>query len=375
MNPLRQSSAELLACDELYAAVEIQGQRMPANLASSRGTEVHSVMWEYITHCVQRTIPSDWGALDRFAAKKGAEPRQILRNMRDNYVVDYEGSMGAELTLSLDAQFQPCENRVEKARYQVTIDHLRSTGPKGTIEDFKTHPAPFEPDTIQAHLYPLVAFQTYSFLEEITFALNFARYPKCWRNKVWTREQVPFLMEYVQSLAERQADLHQRFAAKAELEAMPGPHCQYCPKMVGITCPIAKFNEHVTHTPKEWLQYLIWSTEMQKKARSVLKSAVVATEQEIQSVDGHGTPYVFNSWPAATIEYPLVETTDALLQWRQMSGEDLRPFMRVGSTELKNKMKAKKRAALVELIANVADPQPTTRWGVKVAGKEQEEAE
>lgn len=367
-----------MACEELYATVAIENVVMPSNLGSDRGTQVHDVMAQYIRHCVARRIPSDWAALDRFALDKNAQARQILQGLRSEYVVNWAGSRGAELTLSLDSQFQPvvlgAVEAYSELRMQVTLDHLITADGIGEIEDFKTHPAPFEADTIQSKLYPLVAFQHYADLEEITFKLIFVRYRKCARTVHYTRQDVPELIDYVQGFLERQMDIHRREARESSthrlLNVIPGPHCQYCPHLVQNSCPIGDFNEHVTHRPEEWLKFVIWSRQVQSRAKEVLKAYVGAHEKGVTVTDGNGETSEFNAWPSVSLEYPLRPTYEKLEEWRKATGEDLRPKLTVGATQLRAILKSRRRADLADELANVADPVSGSTWGVKVGKKE-----
>lgn len=386
--PFRQSLGELLACDELYAVIVVDGREMPANLSSDRGTQVHDVMWQYINHCVARSIPSDWAALDRFAAAKRADARLILQSLRANYKVDWQHSIGAELKLGMDRNFQPTFEGVTRfdagsdpvhpppPRFQVTLDHLLIDENRGYIDDFKTHPGPFEADTIQSHLYPLAALQHFGNIDYVTFRLRFVRYRDCVREVTYSRNDVPDLIEYVQAFAARQVDLHRRVAKdRSQIEAMPGPHCQYCPKLVEMSCPIAEFNEHATHTPQEWLRFLVWSKQMQVKALTVLRSRVAASEQNVKVLDGHGETYEFGNWPTVKISYPLIDTLEQLEQWKAKTGEDLRPKLEIGATGLRPLLKAIKRRDLADEIANVATPETGGKWSVRVAGQDVKEEE
>jgi hypothetical protein len=380
---LRQSTAELLACEELYIAVVIQGRRPPANLGSERGTEVHDVMWRYITLCVIRNIPSDWAALDRLAAAKGPEAREICQNLRDSYVVNWRHSMGAELTLRLDHLFQPTEDP-ELAAFEGTLDHLENdllagaAGSDALITDFKTHPAPFEPDTIQAHLYSLLVLQTYAHVERVKFELVFARYQKCRRSVTYTRADVPALIEYMQGYRERQVDLHRRWdnicnprwatiplRAVETVRALPGPHCQYCPRLADVSCPIAEFNPALTRTPEDRLRFNVWAAHLKAQNDEVLKAVVIGTEKNITIADGNGARYEYGAWPTVKLEFPLRQTYMELEAWHQQTGEDLMPALVVGATKLKQLLGARKRKDLADELANIATPKPGAKWGVR----------
>jgi PD-(D/E)XK nuclease superfamily len=359
---LRQSHCELLACEVLYATVVIAGQATPPSLANYRGQEIHDVMAKYIRGCAEQRRPSWWPFFDQLARARGPEARQILRGLRNHYVVDFDHHLGAEQKLRLDHNFQPCGERGDTAAFEGTLDHLLGYVTQGKIEDFKSHPAPFEAKTPQAHLYPLLVLQHYPEFEQVTFELVFVRYRNCRRAVSWRRSDIPELIDYMQAFRERQVDLHAR---ADDAEATPGAHCQYCPKLADVTCPVAEFNPHATHSPEERLRFNIWASQLKAQNNEVLRSYVNASDENVTITDGKGQRYEYGCWDHASTVYPLAKVYHELLEWKRERGEDLVPRMRVGATELKQMLKAKKRADLAERIGRHLVPVNTPRWGVK----------
>lgn len=359
----------LMACPESYGVQVIDGKRVPENLGSERGHEIHEVMSEYVNHCVKKRVPSDWGAFDKLASRKGAEARQILQPLRDGHIIDYRNVVGTELTLSLDEYFQPVS---EKAAFQGTLDCLYDLGEgKALIVDYKSHPGPFEADTPQCHLYPLLVFQAYAHIESVEMSLVFVRYKKCVRSVTFSRTDVPFLIDYVQAFRERQVDIHQ--TGRNALKALPGSHCAYCPRLADVTCPIKEFNPAATHTPEERLRFNIWASQLAVQNTAALKSYVTASEKNVMVTDGNGVEYEYGAWPAVVLEFPLRETHQELERWQKTTREDLISKQVVGATKLKQALKAAKRRDLADAIANHTDPKGTAKWGVKRGGKEEED--
>jgi hypothetical protein len=361
---LRQTHCGMLACEEGYATAVIEGKVLPASLASDRGQDIHHVMAGYIKSCAAAKIPADWQMFDWLAAGRGTEARKILRGMRSTYLVDHQHHIAAEITYCLDENFQPCPCG-PNAWYQGTLDNVLGFTTRGKIEDFKSHPGPFDPDTPQAHLYPLLALQWFPEWKEVEFELIFVRYKNCRRACTWKRKDVPELMEYMQNYKERQVDIHLRYKHHDPLQALPGPHCQYCAKLVNITCPIAEFNPQMQRTPEERLRFNVWAQQLKAQNDEVLKSYVTASGENVAIQDGNFEVYEFGCWDAQRMEYSLPMVVDELAKWEKQRGEDLASKLVVGATKLNQYLKAKKRDELRDRIFAHSELVNAPRWGIR----------
>ena len=71
-----------------------------------------------------------------------------------------------------------------------------------------------------------------------------------------------------------------------------------------------------------------------------------------------GTLYAFGARPTESLEFPLIPTMQRLIDWKSAAPDDVAWFdqLVVGSTALKSKLKAKKRAVLDQAIRDCARP-------------------
>jgi hypothetical protein len=155
---------------------------------------------------------------------------------------------------------------------------------------------------------------------------------------------------------ERQLALEAAYAAGETIKVHSGSHCQYCPKITKPTlCSISEFNPQINTAMDERLRFLIWSTEQAKVTRAAMKDYVDATGKPICITDANGKTYAFGIEPVESKVYPLDRTSIKLLEdhfkvspkddWESMK-------LRISSTTLKPKLKAKMRAGLSEAFDN-----------------------
>ena len=245
--PLSQSRHEQMACPESYIHQTVEGHKQPDSMASERGSEVHHVLSEYIRHCVARKVAVDFPHFDKLAAAAGPVAGPILDNLRDTFVVDWKHVLATELRLRLDSELRPTlyEQKLdgilhlhvedelpaldedysrEPAAHAGTLDVLKISddATEATVDDFKSHPRPFDPDTYQAVLYSFMVFKHIPTLRKVTFRLIFVRYgADVIREASWTRDEMPEMANQIRRARERQLALE----AAGTGPALPGSHC------------------------------------------------------------------------------------------------------------------------------------------------------
>jgi hypothetical protein len=222
-------------------------------------------MSQYINHCSSLKISSDWNYFDQLTRAAGPVAGPILDGMRNSYEVDWNRSFATEVVLALDEELRPAYKVIdadtgkvteikrhpgvtyseELAAHIGTLDHILVNEEivRGKIEDFKSHPSPFEADTYQAYLYALMLLLHIPTLQDVTFELIFVRYTNCARRDMWRRADIAELSAHVRRARERQRDIH---AHPDMAEAIPSKICVYCPLAKNFTCPIAEWNEYTT---------------------------------------------------------------------------------------------------------------------------------
>lgn len=368
--PLSQSLVEKGSCPEGYVFEVIEGNRQPDSMQSERGTEVHHVLSEYTMHCVSRSVAVDFDYFDKLSAAAGPIAGPILDNMRDTFVVDWKHVLATEVRLRLDENLNPTllertspvegimhnEDEMvgvsysdEPAAHAGTLDVIliNDDATEAICPDYKSHMRPFEPDTYQSMLYPFLLFKHIPTLRKVIFRLVFVRYgADVTREIAWTREDMPEMATQLRRARARQIALEE----KGEGPALPGAHCQYCAKITKPTlCTISEYNPEINTAMDERLRFLIWSTEQAKVTRAAMKDFVDATGKPICITDANGRTYAFGIEPIEAKVYPLDRTTIAVLEnhfavspkdsWESMK-------LRISSTSLKSKLKAKMRAGL-----------------------------
>jgi hypothetical protein len=374
--PLSQSLVELGSCPESYVHQIIEGNKQADSIQSERGTEVHHVAAEYTRHCVKHRVPVDFAYFDKLSAAAGPVAGPILDNLRDTFVVDFEHVLACEVRLRLDDDLNPTllertsgvggimHNEDEMvgvayssgtAAHAGTLDVLMINDDlsEARVLDYKSHMRPFEPDTYQSELYPFMVLKHIPTVQKVTFKLIFVRYGfNVIREVVWLREDMPEMAVHIKRARERQLALE----AAGEGPALPGSHCQYCPKITKPTlCSIAEFNPQSNTPMDERLRFTIWAAEQAKVSKAVMKDYVDARGKPITCFDANGRATEFGIQDTEETIYPLDKTSFALLD-RHMSVSPKDSFetmkLRISSTSIKPKLKAKFRAGLAEAFEN-----------------------
>lgn len=394
--PLRQSTYSTMACPHSYGLIHIQGLKPPDSLASSRGTEVHSILAAYVTHCAQRRVPADYGYLDALCSSVGEEAAQILETCRESFTVDWQNFFVAETTFALDVDFDPTrpvdvpekdqlfvvcdidDPNPNPLAYSGTLDtiYLMPGNKVARIIDYKSHPRPFDPTTFQAKLYSLALFMHMPELQEIEFVLRFVRYPNVQKPIKFFRSDVPGLMEDVRRVRARQFDYH-KLADECgddvyELQAIPGAHCTYCPASMDHSCPVDKQNPMLNISPVDRLKWKIEHDAQNRANNQALQQHLDGTGQSIEYQDANGKSYTFGPVQRESTTYPLfapdgdgfkLPIVDALLDWQMSNPQDLVPRkgskpwflnLNIGATKLKSYLKTNKREIIHNAIRDLA---------------------
>lgn len=356
--PLTQSTYETMSCPRSYVTQTIEGRKLPGNLASWRGTEVHHVLAAYAWHCKERQVAADWSEFDRLAATVSNDAADVLMVQRDAMQVDYEHLVFTEITLYLDENFQPLAEEQpgvvpEGAVYKGTLDAgYRLSEIAFRIDDYKSHPQPFEPNTMQGMLYPLMVMQHRPEIQAVTFRLRFVRYRNLTREITWTRADLPAMMAELRRARARQVSLHEAYSVGAweMLPALPNPMCHYCPLLVNGGCPVADENPY-KQAPNDLLFELRWLDERRAQVRTLLKDAEQASGRPTVVADANGNEMSFGTGPSESEEYPAKDILAVCADWAAATNDwPLVDGLLIRSTSIKPKLKAKKRLRLAETI-------------------------
>lgn len=383
--PLSQSRQARMACPALYQASEIEQLREPESQPSLRGQELHAMLSAYVNHCARTNQKTDYAYLEQLLLC-GATPevQQILRAIGEDLIIDPDQVLGTEMYLALDADLQPvhthtlgecyvtlqehgqmtrqliCREAELPPHFEGTLDLVHMITPtEAVIDDYKSHFLIFDADTFQSLHYPLLLMQHYPHIERVEFRLRFVRYGLgAMRSVTFTRSDVPRLSRLVKDERRRQLAMHADVDAGNSLGAMPGEQCAYCPKLK--SCPIREINPYASESPEEVLRFAIWAAAALRQSQQVLKAHAGATGP-LSVTDGNGRQYVAQFKPIEKARYPARAAWPLLEAWEDEREPGL--LDQVGIS-IGAKLKAKKRRALLESLAEVRQVQTMTRFGI-----------
>jgi hypothetical protein len=410
---LRQSTYESMACPHGYGLVHIQGQRTPDSLNSDRGLDCHAVLAQYAEHCARKRTQVDYAHFDKLITGRGEEATEILDVARESLTIDWQNFFAAEAALWLDEEFMPTlapadlprhlqsspnsllitegiEPSGKPAAYGGILDliYLFPGGVAALIDDYKSHPQPFKPTTFQGKFYPLLLMRHLPALERVEMRYRFIRYSNKVESQVYTREDIPMLAEAARRVRARQGEYQRLFEDGGidNLKAMSGTHCQYCPAILEspTTCPIGAMNPQTNMSPDERLRWRLWFAAWNRVNNKAMSQYVQGSEEKITAMDANGNAYVFGPQQKERITYPVFALNeehhlstpiiDALEDWALSEGEDVMPSkgkpswltkLRISSTQLKSKLKTKKRSHLDQRIEDLAETE--TRIEMRVS--------
>ena len=403
--PLTQTLSNQMSCEVGYRLVNIDGLKTPSTPASARGTDIHAALAPYAMHCAQKRVPADFMFLDSLTSSLGEEAASILESCRDNLTIDWQNLFACEILCGLDRDFQPTFARDHDGKAQPinpvwgldangtepaycgTLDviYLMPGGKVARIVDWKSHPRPFEADTIQGKMYSLFLFMHLPELTEVEFGLRFVRYANITKTHKYFRSDVPQMMEDVRRTRNRQLEIHAKVEEGGELRCHGGSHCAYCPCVIdpiGIPCPNGNLNP-MLKSPAEMLNWML-STEVQlRQVKQALGQHVDGTGESIYTQDANGKVYCYGPKQKEKVTYPLFEGSleegfnmpilDALLDWVRANPKDLVPRkgskpwfnnLQIGATKLNSYLNANKREILHNSIRSLATVETVVQLGI-----------
>lgn len=177
---IRQSVLEDAKCLHRFQRHHVQGVPSPSSEPSQRGTDVHELHRQYVNHLVATRQETDFDFADELAKGQFArEAADLFTGWVRQRVFDPDRVYGTEVNILLDWDFNPVPEGtpVSESPFSITMDRLEIEHKKADIIDLKSHFGIFQPTTIQAIFYPWVLHKTMPDLEEITFTLDFVRFP------------------------------------------------------------------------------------------------------------------------------------------------------------------------------------------------------
>ncbi len=395
--PTRQSTIETMGCPLCYVQVIIKRRKGAQSIEGARGSEIHSTVARYSSHCARKQVGMDLDAFEQFSKGAGPQAYKILAGLRDGFVVDYEHLFATELPMALDENMQPtelapalegtCTDSGLPACFQGTLDTLYIFRSEAHIQihDYKSHMKPFEPeDKPQSKEYALFAFQHFPWAAKVTFRLVFVRYKNLTRSVTYTREQVPMLMESLKAARARQEKIHEDYDAGREIEAIPGSLCVYCPMLSDRSCPVAEYNPQMQLTPEERLKFNLWYSAFNRVNNTVLRDHVNGTGKNVILKDYNGKVYVFGPSESESEVLPLFQATadgiamdkernpvlpivSLLLDHAYANPDDTGWMAKItlSSSSMSTPLKAKKRVHLHQAVQDTAEK--ITKVRVKVS--------
>jgi hypothetical protein len=329
----------------------------------------------------------DLDAFDQFAKGAGPVAARILVGMRESYQIDWEHLISTEIGMSLDENFNPTDTSAVieseagdsglSPAFQGTLDALLvfRDESKIQIDDAKSHPRPFDPaETLQGEMYSLMAFRHFPWVQEVKFRLVFVRYHALVREVVYTRDDLPSLVETVKAARARQVTIHDDYEAGREIEAIPGGHCLYCPLLSNRTCPISEWNPEMQLSPQDRLRFSLWYSAFSAVNNKALKEHVQGTGRNIVLKDYNGKAYVYGAVEKDSKVYPIFRKTERGIEFDNQ-GRPVMPIIEllldyahatpddvgwmgnlvISSTKLNSYLGTKKRAVVDLAISDTAD--------------------
>lgn len=402
--PLSQSRQSLMACPHLYVSRIVEGNQEPDNPFAVRGQDIHTAIAAYVRHLVETRQTSDYAYFEQML-KQGfvTEAVEILAELKDNFQIDPDKVLGVELCLAVDPDFKPLEFNSETphhihnrqcwddpgaghgspftvcgqietkgiVEFEGTLDYVQFTdATTAEIWDWKSFWQVIEADTFQSKLYPLLLFCHYPHIQTIHFHLKFVRYSVA-RSVTYTRADIPHLHGLAHRDRDRQIAMHKDALEGTVFNAMPGPHCGYCPKLFH-GCPIQQMNPYTNQSAEDRLRFHVWVNQVTKKNREILVH-LLNVQGPLEVTDGNNEKYRAAFVVKRRTKYPLDKTLEVLDTWKTSTGEDLSDRLRVGSTDLNKYAKAKKRAPLAQQLAEIQDVTEYTEFRVTGVDEEEEE--
>jgi hypothetical protein len=344
-----------MACETLYVHKHVQRVRVGESVPAARGIEIHQFLATYINHLVRTKRATDLEIFDALMKGAGTEAREVLEKFRENHSFDAEKILATELHIALDEDFLPIEHPRDDgqmAEYEGTLDLVMLHSlTEAEIEDWKSYYQVIAADTFQSKFYPMLLMSLNPSLERVKFNLEFVRYGVS-RCVEYTRADLPWLRELAQSDRAHQRELHKRNSNRMT-KASPGKHCTWCPLLLN-SCPVAKTNPYRRMTPERRLRFAVWLQQAEKHNTGMLKN-LVAERGPITYRDANQNQYVATFEAVEKKSYPCHKVASALAQWVETHPEDKELMEGLTASGLSSSLKAKKRRALAEELAALAN--------------------
>jgi hypothetical protein len=191
---------------------------------------------------------------------------------------------------------------------------------------------------------------------------------------VYTRADLPAMIEVVRSARSRQKMIHDDYHAGKEMEAIPGSHCQYCPLLSNRKCPISEFNPAMQLSYEDRLKFAIWYKAFSASNNKVLREHVDSTGRSVILKDYNGKIYKFGPEEKKSKAYPVFKrdgkglavdhqgnfempVIDLLLDHAYALPEDTEWMANlvISGTKLNQYLGTKKRVLLDQAVSDVAD--------------------
>lgn len=392
--PLTQSLLNLMGCPYLYQKRVIDGLEEVDNPFAIRGREFHDIRADYVAHLVATRQRKDPAKLDALLNDNAVseDAFQLLQASRDDFEIDPESVLNIEQRLYLNDDFGPMsQEEVDSiagfeerngpsgrgAAYAGKPDLVLLDGVGAIIPDYKTTFNMYDADTPQGRLYALLVMLHYGFVERVVFELHFVRYGNSKRTAEYTRSQISHLKGRVARDRDRQLSIH-AMADQGEIApAIPGEACANCPLLL-TSCPERAKNDRAQWTPEDLLQEEVFLRARAKRVESLLKEHV-AFHGPVKYKDANGRTYAREFQLKERTFFPALATLQAVTTWIKQGGDDFTAKadgserLRIGATELKPILKAKKRAPLAESIEGVKIVEKYTQF--TLTGVDEEEKE
>ena len=361
--PLSQSRQGDMACETLYVFKHVRHEKIPDSEPAARGIEIHRILATYIDHLVQVRRALDLEVFDQLMREASGEAREVLERFRDNHEFDAEKILATELYIALDENFLPIGDSWSDEgnpnttttvvpAYEGTLDlvilHSLTTA---EIEDWKSYYQVIAADTFQSKFYPMLLMSLNPSLERVKFNLEFVRYGVS-RCVEYTRADLPWLRELAQRERARQRERHKRNGNRMA-KASPGRHCTWCPLLLN-RCPVAKTNPYRRMTPERRLRFALWLQQAERHNTIVLKD-LVTERGPIRYRDENQNEYVAAFEAVEKKAYPYHKVASALAQWVETHPEDKELMEGLTASGLSSRLKAKKRRALAQELAALAN--------------------
>jgi len=352
-----------MACETLYVFKHVRHEKIAESEPAARGIQIHRILATYIDHLVQVRRALDLEVFDQLMREASGEAREVLERFRNNHAFDPEKVLATELYIALDEDFRPIGdswndegNPITKTavvpEYEGTLDlvilHSLTTA---EIEDWKSYYQVIAADTFQCKFYPMLLMSLNPSLERVKFNLEFIRYGTS-RCVEYTRADLPWLKELAQRERARQRELHKRNGNRMA-KTSPGKHCTWCPLLLN-SCPVAKTNPYRRMTPERRLRFALWLQQAERHNTIVLKD-LVTERGPIHYRDENQNEYVAAFEVVEKKSYPYHKVASALAQWVETHPEDKELMEGLTASGLSSRLKAKKRRALAEELAALAN--------------------